>query len=381
MAGYAERLQVAGSETSGDDHHPGHSRVECAAHRGHGIGHVDEGLRSLADRTGRDHFILQCINRNDLVLVLEADINPRAVSRWPNAVRQLAHWNGRDLLKIVGAKNFNLVEPADRDIGEHAVGIAHDINVVGDRTGVEGLQERKRWLPIEYLGLAGVLQGKPDLLAVRRCGDVRTEWARLRNLADNLVIGDGYNFGLRRKRGADIAVFTVGRENRHTRTVGNGDARLFLISRAVEYGDVVLAADDNPHFFAIHRKERFVWGAPNISNVLHAIGRGIDEDHRIRTNCDNRDSAMIRRKPHAMHQQLTLVERTEIGRQRITKADGANELVVDGIGDRDSVGVLFGGVDAVLMADGNIGIGSGRRSLSSDSMACTDESCCEQQTS
>ena len=32
-----------------------------------------------------------------LVLVLEADINPRAVPGWPDAVRQLAHWNGRDL--------------------------------------------------------------------------------------------------------------------------------------------------------------------------------------------------------------------------------------------------------------------------------------------
>src|SRR5260370_3127791 len=87
------------------------------------------------------------------------------------------------------------------------------------------------------------------------------------------------------------------------------------------------------------------------------------------------------RKPHAVHQQLALIERTEIGRQRIAKTNGAKELVVDGVGDGDSIRVLFGGVDAVLMADGNIGIGSGRRSLSGDSMACADESCCEQQSS
>jgi len=69
----------------------------------------------------------------------------------------------------------------------------------------------------------------------------------------------------------------------------------------VQYGDVVLAADDDPNLTAIPRIERFVRSAPNISYVLYAIGRGIDEVHRIRTNCDNRDSAMIGRKPHAVH--------------------------------------------------------------------------------
>src|SRR6266446_4517632 len=272
-----------------------------------------------------------------------------------------------------------LIEPADRDVGKHAVGITHDIDVVGDRTGVEGLQEREWRLPIEHLGLAGVFQGEPDLLAVRRCGDVGTERARLRNPADDFVIGDGDDYSLWCKRGADIAVLAVGREDRHTRTVGNGDPRLLLVRRAVEYGDVVLAADGNPHFFAIHRKERFVRRAPNISYVLYTIGRGIDEVHRIRTNCDNRDSAMIRRKPHAVHQQLALIERTEIGRQRIAKTDGANELVVDGIGDGDRVRVLFGGVDAILMADGNIGIGRGRGSLSGDGIVYTDKTCRNQQ--
>src|SRR5258708_32607671 len=212
-----------------------------------------------------------------------------------------------------------------------------------------------------------------------RCGDGGTERAGLRIPADDFVIGNGDDYGLRCKGGADIAVFAVGRENRHTRTVGNDDPRLLLVSHAVEYGDVVLAADGNPHFFAIHRIERFMWGAPNISNVLHAIGRGIDEVHRIRTNCNNRDSAMIRRKPHAVHQQLALVKRTEIGRQRIAKADGANELVVDRIGDGDRVRVLFGGVDAILMADGNIGVGRGRGSLSGEGIADTDKTCRNQQ--
>jgi Domain of unknown function (DUF305) len=101
-----------------------------------------------------------------------------------------------------------------------------------------------------------------------------------------------------------------------------------------------------------------------VTQLQEITGRGVDEVHRIRTDRDNRDGAMIRRKSHAMHQLLTLIEWTEIRGQRIAKADGANELVVDGIGDGDSVRVLFGGVDAIFMANVNIGIGSSRGSLS-----------------
>jgi hypothetical protein len=59
--------------------------------------------------------------------------------------------------------------------------------------------------------------------------------------------------------------------------------------------------------------------------------------------------------------------------------DGAKELVVDGIGDGDSVRVLFGGVDAILMANGNVGIGSGGWRLTGDGVAGTDKSSREQQ--
>ena len=50
---------------------------------------------------------------------------------------------------------------------------------------------------------------------------------------------------------------------------------------------------------------------------------------------------MIRRKLHAVHQQLALVERTEIGRKRIAKVDGAEQFIVDGIGDGQSVRALI----------------------------------------
>src|SRR5262249_1940884 len=152
-----------------------HGRVEVPARRGYGIGDVDEGLRRLANRTRCNDFVLQRVNCGYFVFVLKTDIDSRAVPGRPDAVRQLARWNGRDLREIIGLKHFNFVEPADRDIGEHTVRIARNIDVVGDWTGVEGLQERKRRLRVEYLSLAGVFEGKPDLFAVRRCGDVGTE--------------------------------------------------------------------------------------------------------------------------------------------------------------------------------------------------------------
>src|SRR5262245_45873581 len=162
---------------------------------------------------------------------------------------QFSDWDSCDLFEIVSAKDLNFIEPADRDVGEHAICISHDIDMVGDRTGVEGCQERKWRLPTEHLSLAAVFQGKPDLLAIRRCGDVGTERAGLWNLADNFVIGDGYDCSLGCKRGADVAIFAIGRKNRHSRAVGNGDPRLLLVTRAVEHGDIVFATDDYPNLF------------------------------------------------------------------------------------------------------------------------------------
>jgi hypothetical protein len=55
----------------------------------------------------------------------------------------------------------------------------------------------------------------------------------------------------------------------------------------------------------------------------------------------------------------------------------AEQLVVDRIRDRHSVRILFGGVDAVLMADGYIRIGSSRGRLSGEAIADTDKLCRE----
>src|SRR6516164_3603063 len=105
----------------------------------------------------------------------------------------------------------------------------------------------------------------------------------------------------------------------------------------------------------------------------------MDENHRIRADGDDREGAMIRRNPHAVHQQLALVERTETGRRWIAKVDGAKEFAINGIGDGDGVRVLLSGVDAVLMADGNIGVGRGAGSLPGKGIADAGDACRDQQ--
>ena len=67
---------------------------------------------------------------------------------------------------------------------------------------------------------------------------------------------------------------------------------------------------------------------------------------------------VVRREAHAVHEHLPLVERAEIGRLRIAEPDHAEQLVVGGIGDRNGVGELLGGVDAVAMADRDVRIGA-----------------------
>ena len=71
------------------------------------------------------------------VAVLQADIDPRAITRWPKAVGQRANRDGRHLREIVGAEHLHLVQAADRHVGEAAVRVVDDVDVVGDRAGVE----------------------------------------------------------------------------------------------------------------------------------------------------------------------------------------------------------------------------------------------------
>ena len=66
---------------------------------------------------------------------------------------------------------------------------------------------------------------------------------------------------------------------------------------------------------------------------------------------------MIGRIAEAMDENLAPVERAEISRLRIAELDDAEQLVVDGIGHRERIRELLGRINAVVMADRNIGGG------------------------
>ncbi len=101
------------------------------------------------------------------------------------------------LLKSSVRNTLHLVQAADRDIGEAAMRVAREIDVVGDRPGVERLEQVERRLRVEHLRLADILQREPHLFAVGRRGDVRAERAGLLHLRDDLVVGDGDDIRLR----------------------------------------------------------------------------------------------------------------------------------------------------------------------------------------
>src|SRR5215472_11203511 len=130
---------------------------------------------------------------------------------------------------------------------------------------------------------------------------------------------------------------------------GTGDTGLFLEGLAVEDGDIVLAANGDPNLFAVRRKKGLMRRAADIGHVLNSVRCCIDERHGVRADGHRCERAMIRRKSHSVHQQLPPVERTEISRRRIAKANDPEQLVVDGINDRHGVGELVRRVEAVAM--------------------------------
>src|SRR5262249_35216141 len=100
--------------------------------------------------------------------------------------------------------------------------------------------------------------GQPDLFAVGSGGDIGTERRYLRHAPDDLVSCRADSDGFRGETRADVAVAAIRREDRHARPVRDLDARFLIVSGAVEYGDVVLAADSYPDFAAIRAEKRLM---------------------------------------------------------------------------------------------------------------------------
>ncbi len=90
-------------------------------------------------------------------------------------MRQLADGDLCHALERVGAKSEHLIEPACRDVGKAAIRIAHDIHMVGNRTGIEHFENLERRLRAKHHHLADILQSQPDLIPFRRRSNVRAE--------------------------------------------------------------------------------------------------------------------------------------------------------------------------------------------------------------
>jgi hypothetical protein len=65
-------------------------------------------------------FVERGVDGGYRVTVLDSDIDAGAVSGRPDAVRQITDRNGRELLEIGGPNRLDLVQSADRDIGDLA---------------------------------------------------------------------------------------------------------------------------------------------------------------------------------------------------------------------------------------------------------------------
>src|SRR6185437_4647320 len=94
-----------------------------------------------------------------------------------------------------------------------------------------------------------------------------------------------------------IAVLAVRREDLHAGSGRNLDPRFFRVGVAVEYVDVILTSDGDPDLTTIRREECLVRRASHIGRVLHGIGGGVDEGHRIAADRYDRQRPVIREYP------------------------------------------------------------------------------------
>ena len=262
---------------------------------------------------------------------------------------QGARWDRGDLFEGISLEYLHDIQSAHRHVSELTTGVSNDVDVIGDGAGVNHSANAEWRTCAEHHRLAHVLKRQPDLIAVGRRSDVGAERAFLFDMPDDLTPGSRDDDGFRAEAGADISIFAVGREDRHSWPIRHRDTGLFLEGLAIKDGNIVLATNADPNLFPVWRKEGFMRRATDIGHVLNSVRCRIDERDGVGADGYHCERAMIRRKSHPVHQQLPPVERTEISRRRIAKANDPEQLVVDGINDRHGVGELVRRVEAVAM--------------------------------
>src|SRR6516162_7059554 len=286
---------------------------------------------------------------------------------------QRARWDRGDLFEGIGPEHLHRIQSADRHVSELTTGVSSDVDVIGDGAGVDHFDDVEWRTYIEYHRLAYILERQPDLIAVRCRSDVGAERAFLLDMPDDLVPGSGNDDGFRTEAGADISIFAVGREDRHAGPIRHRDTGLFLKARAVEDGEIVLAANADPNLLSVRRKEGLMRRTAHVGYVFDPVRCRVDKCHGVGADGHHGERAMIRRKSHPMVQQLSAIERAEISRGRIAEANDAEQLVVGRINDRHGVGELVRRVEAVAMTYRDVWRVRGARSLSRKRGSDTEE--------
>ena len=103
---------------------------------------------------------------------------------------------------------------------------------------------------------------------------------------------------------------------------------------------MAFAANRDPDFFPVARIESFMRTASKIGRMLDGIGCRIDECHRVRSDRNPRQRLSVGGKSKAVDEQLSLVERAEIGGLQFTQFDDPQRLAFDGIDDSDGIAGL-----------------------------------------
>src|SRR6266700_904322 len=186
-----------------------------------------------------------------------------------------------DLFEGISLEYLHHVQSADRYVSELTTRVSNNVDVIGDGAGVDHFDNVEWRTCIEHHRLAYILERQPDLIAVGCRSDVGAERAFLLDMPDDLVPGSGNHDGFWTEAGADISIFAVGREDRHAGPIRHRDTGLFLIARAVEDGDIVLAAYAEPNLLAVRRKEGLMRRTADIGYVFDRVRCRIDKCHGV----------------------------------------------------------------------------------------------------
>jgi hypothetical protein len=83
-------------------------------------------------------------------------------------MRQVSSWNLGDLGEVIGTEHLDDVKAPDAHIGELTPFIAHNVDVVRDRSRIEHLEHVERGHCTKHGRLPDILQREPHLLAIGR---------------------------------------------------------------------------------------------------------------------------------------------------------------------------------------------------------------------